>query len=90
MGIVAIGALDQPFIHPVMKWPGELRLYVQMARETKLRRCLFQQKIAFLAVVRVVAIRARNAALQVGGTTVIVLLVRVLVAIQAARADLRR
>jgi len=61
--IVAVSALEQPFADPVMKWPGKLSAYLQMARVTELWRGLFQQEFAFFRMVRGVAIDAGDAAL---------------------------
>jgi hypothetical protein len=60
MRIVAIGALNEPFIHPMMEWHGELRLLLQMARIAKFRLGFRQQKIRFFAVVWRMARRAGN------------------------------
>lgn len=87
--IVAIVALDQSFVHTVMEWPDELRLHIQMTRVTKLWRRLFQQELALFGVMWGMAVNAGNTALQVRRSPVIALLVAVLVAIQATRADLR-
>jgi len=90
MGVVAIAALQQPFVDPVMKWPGELGAHIQMACVTELRRRLFEQEFAFSCMVWGVAVDAGNSALQMGRAAKIVLLMAVGVTVQAARADLHR
>lgn len=90
VGIMAIAALQQPFVDAVMKWPGELRLYIQVAAEAQLWRGLFQQELLFLCVVGVVAFNARNPTLQVGRASVVVVFPTILVAIEAAGAYLGR
>jgi len=90
MRVVAIRALNQAFIDPVMKGSCELRAHIQVTAVTQLRCRLFQQKLAFFCVVGIVAIDARNPALQVRRPPIIVVLRTVLVAIEATRTDLCR
>src|SRR5580765_1335739 len=90
MSIVAVGALHQPFVDAVVKWPGKLSADIQMARVTEFRRGLFEQKLAFSCMVRGVAIDAGDSALQMGRAAKIVLLMAVGVTVQAARTDLHR
>ncbi len=52
MRIVAIGALDQPFIYAVMKRHSELRLLLQVARVTKLGLRFHQQEFRRGGMVR--------------------------------------
>ena len=73
-----------------MEWPCELRAHIQVTAVTELRCGLFQQKLAFLCVMRIVAIDARHPASQVRRPPIVVVLRTILVTIQAASADLRR
>ena len=50
--IVAIGALDQALVDPMVEWHFELGLFLQMARVTELRLCFHQQKLFGLRMVR--------------------------------------
>jgi len=52
MYVVAIAALDQPFVYPMMKWHVELRFLLEMAPVAKLGLGLYQQEIRVFTVVR--------------------------------------
>src|ERR1700722_2150799 len=71
-----------------MEGPVELLLLVQVTAVAQIRLLRFQQKLAFFRMVRVVAVGATDAILQVDGTREIPVLLAVLVAVEAARADL--
>lgn len=58
--VVAIAALDQPFIHPMMKRHIELGFLLQMAGVAQLGLGLYEQKIRIFAVVRRMASNATN------------------------------
>ena len=85
---VAVIALHQSFVHPMMESPGELRSDIHVAAVAELWRRFLEQKFALLGVVRRMAIDTRNSALQVGGTAVIALLVAGLMAIKAASTNI--
>lgn len=89
MRVVAVAALEQPFVDPMVKRASELRANLQMAAVAQPWCSLFQQEFFFFRVMRVVAIGAGYSAFQMGRPAIIVVLCAVLVAIQAARADLR-
>src|SRR5215469_4427462 len=89
MRVVAVAALEQSFVDAMMKWPGELGPDIQMAAIAEIWSSFLQQELLLFGVVRVVAIGATYAALQVSRTSIVVVLLAVLVAIEAARADLR-
>lgn len=90
MRVVAVAALEQPFVDPMVKWASELRANIQMAGVAQLWCSLFQQEFFFFRVVRGMAFYARDSALQVGRPPIVVVLLGVLVAIQAACTDLYR
>lgn len=52
MRIMAIVALNQPFVYPVMKRASELRTDIQVTSVAKLGRSIFQQELRFLWMVR--------------------------------------
>jgi hypothetical protein len=58
MGVMAIGTLDEPFIHAMPEWHRELRFLLLMAGIAKRRLRLHQQELARLGVVRRMARRA--------------------------------
>jgi len=87
--IVAVRALHQSLVHAVMEGPVELLFLVQVAGVAKIRLLGLQQELAFFRVVRIVTVRATNSILQVSGTREISMLFAILVAVEAARADLR-
>jgi hypothetical protein len=87
---VTIVALNQPFIDTVMKRPGKLGLHVHVARVTKLRGFRFHQELAFLGMVRRMAIDAGHAVREMHGTVVVAVFLGVLVAPQAASAGFLR
>jgi len=90
MRVMAIGALNQSFVDPVVKRPSEFRAHVQVAGVAELRRGFLEQELALFGVVRRMAVIAGNSALEVRGAREIVLLVAALVAAQAASAGLLR
>ena len=85
--IVAVNALHQPFIYPVVKGHGELRLLLCVARIAKFRLRLHQQKFRILAVVRRMAIQAAHVVLDVHRPAKIHLFLTGSVARHAAFAD---
>lgn len=58
--VMAIGALDQAFVHAVSKGHGELRLLLLVARIAKRRLALHQQKLTRLRMVSRMARGARD------------------------------
>ncbi len=88
--IVAVAALDQTLVHPVMERHRELRLFLQVARVTKLRLRLHQQEFRILRVMRRVAIHAANIVLVVFRPRKIHLLFARRVASEAAIIDCLR
>src|SRR5208282_924151 len=88
--VVAIAALHQPFIHPVMKWHIELRFLLEMARVAKLRLRLDEQELLLFGVVRRVAGNATDVILQMHRVDGIHVLRAAGMAVQAAGADLLR
>ena len=90
MRIVAIVALNETFIDPVMKGTSELGAHVHMARIAKLRGFHFHQKLGFLGMVWRVAVDTGHAIGQVRRTVVVSVFIRVLMATQAACAGLLR
>jgi hypothetical protein len=88
--VVAIAALHQPFIHPMMKRHVELRFLLEMAGVAKLWLGLDQQKLSLLGVVRRVARDATDVILQMHRVDGVHVLRAASMAIQAARADLLR
>ena len=91
MRIVTIRTLHQALVHPVMKRTVELLFLVQVARvaQRRLRR-FFQQEFLLFGVVRIVAVRAAYAVLQMHGTREIPMLFAVLVAVETARGNFLR
>ena len=65
MHVVAIAALDQPFIDAMVKGHLELRLLLQMAAVAKLRLRFDQQVLARLSVMRRMAGDAAHVILRV-------------------------
>ena len=88
MLIVAIRALDQSFVHPMMKRLTEFGLDVQMAGIAKPRLAADQQELRLLGVVGGVAIRAGHAIRVMRRALEIAVLLAVLVAGQAAIGNL--
>jgi len=88
--IVAVAAFHQPFVHTMMERPVKLLLGFQVAAVAQLGLLLLHQKLALFCVVRVVTTRAANIVLQVGGASKIAVLLTILVAHQASRADVFR
>lgn len=87
--IVAVRALHQAFVNPVMEGPVELLFLVKVAGVAKIRLLGLQQELAFFRVVRIMTVRAAHAILKVSGAREISMLFAILVAVEAARADLR-
>ncbi len=87
VGIVAVIALHEAFVHTVMEGAIELLLHFLVAAIAKQRRLFLHQELAFLRMVRRVAVYAAHVVLQVRGTSVVAVLLSVRVASQAACAD---
>jgi len=66
MRIVAIVALNQPFVYPMMKRPVELLFRFKVTAVTKLRLFLTQQMFGNLRMMRRMALNAANIVLYVG------------------------
>lgn len=67
MHVVAVAALNQPFVDAMMKRHFELRFLLQMAGVAKLRLRLRQQELARLGMVRGMARNATHSVLGVDG-----------------------
>lgn len=87
MRIMAIDALYEAFVHTMVEGASELLLDLEMAGEAELRLSFLQKELRFLGVVWVVAIGAADIILQVRRAAEIGVFSTVLVAAQAARAD---
>ena len=61
--IVAVGALDEAFVHTMVERPVELLLLIEMAGVTQGRLAGFEQELALFCVMRIMAIRTTNAVL---------------------------
>jgi hypothetical protein len=90
MGIVAVAALDQPFIDAMMKRPVELLLHLDMAGVAELRLLLFHEELAVFGVVGIVTVGATNVVLQMRGAPKVTVFLAVLMAIEASCANLAR
>ncbi len=90
MRAVAVTALNQAFVDTVMEGPRKLRAHVHVTRVTEFRRLRLHQELAFLRVVRRVAVNAGDAVGQVHRAVIVPMLFGVLMAPQAARAGLLR
>jgi len=88
--VVAVRALDQTFIHTMMKWHFELSLLLQMATVTKLGLRLGQQKLFGLRVVRRMARNATDIVLRMYRIDSVHVLRAAGVATQAAGVDFLR
>jgi hypothetical protein len=88
--VVAIGALDQFFINPMMEGLGEVGFDFGMASVTQLRLRLHQQVLRFFVMMRRVAIQAIHVVALVGGAQKVAVLLSVLMAGEAGGADLIR
>lgn len=88
--VVAIRALHQAFVHPMMEGPAELLFDFQVAAVAELGLLVLQQAVTFLGVMGIMAIRATHIVLQVRRPPEIRMLRAKLVASQATRADIRR
>src|SRR5579864_4490714 len=86
---MAVYALHQSLVHPVMERPRKLLLGLQMAAVAQRRLLFLHQKLALLRMVRVVTIRTSHTVLQVRRSSIVAVLLPVLVAVQAPRADVR-
>ncbi len=84
--VMAVGALHQAFIHPVMKGFGKVRLGGSMAAVAQLGLLLNQQILLALGVVRRVTVKTSNCAAGVGGLGKVRLFVTFAVAGQTAGA----
>jgi hypothetical protein len=58
--VMAIAALDQPFVHAMMERHVELGLLLQVACVAKLRLGLYEQELGFFGMVRRMAGDATN------------------------------
>ena len=90
MRIVTIRALHQAFVYAVMERPFELLFFIEMAGVAKIRLLHLQKVLAFLGMVRIMAVRAAHTILQVNGAGIIAVLFAILVAVEAPRANLLR
>ncbi len=72
----------------MMERPVELLLLIQVAAVAECWLLLLQQKLALFCMVGVVAIGAGHSVLKVDGACIIAVLLSVLMAIEAASADL--
>jgi hypothetical protein len=86
--IVTVGALDQPFVHPMMERHVELGFLLEMAREAKLGLRFLQEELIRLRVVRGVAGDATHIAGRVNRVDRIHVLRTARVAGEAAVVDL--
>ncbi len=84
MGVMAVAARKQTFIHLVMKWLGEIRLYVQMAGVAELRLGQLQQLRLDLRRVDGMAIHTTNIIFDVLRTEKISVLLPEFMAAKAA------
>ena len=85
--IVAIAALDQPFVDAMMKGHVELRFLLEMAAIAKFGLRLHKQEIRFFAVVRRMAGNATDAIFRMLGVDGVHVLRAAGVATQAARVN---
>ncbi len=86
MRIVAVAALHHSFVDAMMKGAIELLFGFQMAAIAKLWRLFLHQELAFLGVVRRVAIDTANIVLQVRGSGKIGVFFAIAMAVQATLA----
>jgi hypothetical protein len=84
--VVAITALDQSFIHAMMKGPGKIRFRGGMAAVAKFGLVLHQQVLGFFGVVRGMAIQTTHLAAGVRGLRKMSLLMLFGMTTQTARA----
>ena len=87
MWIVAVAALHEPFVNAVMKRARELLLCFEMTAVAQLWLLLFHQELAFLRIMRRVAVRAADVVLQMGGARKITVLFAVGVTAKTTLAD---
>ncbi len=87
MLIVAIGALDQLFINPVMKGLGKIWFNFGMAPIAQLRQRFHQQVLRLAIMMRRVTVKAVYVAVLVGGAQKITVLFSMLMAGEAGGAD---
>ena len=85
--VVAIAALDQPFIHPMMEGHVELRLFAADGTRSKVRAVLLPAKNPFFRVVRRMAGNATDVILRMLGVDGVHVLRAAGVAGQAALVD---
>src|SRR5258708_2121546 len=81
VGVVTVVALHQSFVDAVMERAIELLLHFLMATVAEERSLFLHQELALLGVMRIVAVCAVYAILQVSGTREIAVLLAVLVAV---------
>ena len=85
--IVTVIALDQPLVDSVTKRTVELLLHFLMTAVTQLRGLLLHQELAFVRVMRRVAVNTTHIVLQVHGPTEIAVFFPIGVAAQTAGTD---
>jgi hypothetical protein len=85
--IVAIAALHEPFVNTMMKSARELLLGFEMAAVAKLWLLLLHQKLAFLRIMRRVAVRATNVVLEMRGSSEVAVLLAVGMTPETTLAD---
>ena len=90
VGVMAIGALHEPFVHPVFERHGELRAHVGMAGVTQIYLLLRQQKFRSRGLVNGVAIGAHHVFIGVRAAANVGAGKRLGVAAQAGVENLRR
>jgi hypothetical protein len=88
--IVAVAALHHSFIDSVMEGPSKLLLCLEMAAIAKLWLLLFHQQLAFLRIMRRVAVRATDVVLEMGGSSEVAVLLTVGVTAKTTFADFLR
>jgi hypothetical protein len=85
MDVVAITALHQPFVYPMVKGLAKIRLGRRMTAITELRLALYQEALRFLGVVRGMTIQTTHVAAGMRGLSETGLLMFLRMAAQATR-----
>ena len=88
MGVVTVGALDEPFFHAMVERHVELRLDLLVAGIAEIRLSFDQKVLIRHSVVRRMAIQAAYVVLAVGRTRKIHVVLARAVAFQATLVDL--
>jgi len=88
--VMTIAARNQSFVHPMVDWAGEIRLYFQVAAIAKLRLCSPQKAPFNFGCVDGMAINAADIILQVLRAHEVGVLFAKFVAIKAASAGFSR